>query len=84
MSHEGGYGSSPHMRMVAWSILAMGVSLAIVIVLYIGFGWEPGSNFSDRVMKRQQEELREQYDLPPAQELTPQEALIPPSLRDLD
>lgn len=84
MAHEDGYGSSPHMRIVAWSILAMGVSLAVVILLYIGFGWEPGSNFSDRVMKAQQEELRDRSGLPPAQELTPQEALIPPSLRDLN
>ena len=84
MAHEGGYGSSPHMRTVAWSILVMGVSLAVVIVLYVGFGWEAGSNFSDRVMKGQQEELREQYGLPPAEEITPQEAQIPPSLRDLN
>lgn len=84
MAHEGGYGSSPHMRTVAWSILVMGVSLAIVIALYIGFGWMPGSNFSNEVMKEQQEELREQYGLPPAEELTAEEAEIPPSLRDLD
>lgn len=84
MAHEGGYGSSPHMRTVAWSILVMGVSLAIVIVLYIGFGWMPGSNFSNEVMKDQQEELREQYGLPPTEELTAKEAEIPPSLRDLN
>lgn len=84
MAHEGGYGSSPHMRTVAWSILVMGVSLAVVIVLYIGFGWMPGSNFSNEVMRGQQEELREQYGLPPVQELTAEEAEIPPSLRDLD
>jgi hypothetical protein len=84
MAHEGGYGSSPHMRTVALSILVMGVSLAIIIVLYISFGWEAGSNFSDRVMKDQQEELREQYGLPPTEEITAQEAQIPPSLRDLD
>ena len=84
MAHEGGYGGSPHMRTVAWSILVMGVSLAVVIVLYIGFGWMPGSNFSNEVMKDQQEELREQYGLPPTEELTAEEAEIPPSLRDLN
>jgi hypothetical protein len=84
MAHEGGYSSSPHMRTVAWSILVMGVSLAIVIVLYIEFGHMPGSNFSNQVMRGQQEELREQYGLPPAREITEQEAEIPPSLRDLD
>ena len=84
MAHEGGYGSSPHMKTVAWSILVMGLSLAIVIVLYIGFGHMPGSNFSNQVMRGQQVELREQYDLPPAIEITEQEAEIPPSLRDLD
>lgn len=84
MAHEGGYGSSPHMRTVAWSILVMGVSLAVVIILYIGFGHMPGSNFSNEVMKGQQEELREKYGLPPAKDITAEEAEIPPSLRDLD
>lgn len=79
----GGYGSSPHMRTVAWSILVMGISLAIVILLYIWFGWEAGSKFSDDIMREQQADLREQYGLPPAEEVTPQEAEIPPSLRDL-
>lgn len=79
----GGYGSSPHMRTVAWSILVMGISLAVIILLYIWFGWLPGSNFSDDIMREQQAELREQYGLPPAEEITPEEAEIPPSLRDL-
>ena len=83
MTHEGGYGSSPHMRTVAWSILVMGVSLAVVIMLYIWFGWEAGSNFSNDVMREQQIGLREQYGLPPAEEITAEEAEIPPSLRDL-
>lgn len=84
MAHEGGgYGSSPHMRVVAWSILAMGVSLAIVMVLYVWIGWMPGSSFSDEIMREQQTELREQYGLPPAAEV-PEELLeTPPSLRNL-
>jgi hypothetical protein len=79
---EGGYG--PHMKTVAWSILVMGVSLAIIIVLYIGFGWMPGSKFSDDIMRDQQNALRTEYDLPPIEEVTPEEAEIPPSLRSLD
>ena len=80
-SEGGGYGSSPNMRVVAWSILVMGVSLAIVILLYVWFGWEPGSRFSDDIMHEQQTELREQYGLPPAPVVTPKDAEVPPSLR---
>ena len=79
---EGGYGSSPHMKMVAWSILAMGVSLAIVIVLWAWFGYI-GPKFSDQVLREQQETLREEYGFKHLPELTPQEAQIPPSLRNL-
>jgi hypothetical protein len=79
--HTGGYGDSPHMRTVAWSILVMGVSLAIVMVLFVWFGHMPGSNFSDEVMREQQEQLRLQYGLPPAPEVSDKDAQIPPSLR---
>lgn len=79
-----GYGSSPHMKTVAWSMLVMGVSLAIIIVLYVWFGWMPGSNFSDDIMREQQDALRVEYGLPPVEEITPEEAEIPPSLRDLN
>jgi hypothetical protein len=84
MAHEGGgYGSSPNMRIVAWSILVMGVSLAIVMVLYVWIGWIPGSGFSDEIMREQQAELREQYGLAPMEEV-PEELLeTPPSLRNL-
>lgn len=79
MAHdEGGYG--PHMKTVAWSILVMGVSLALVIVLWVGFGWI-GPKFSDQVLREQQEGLREQYGLEPLPHITEQEAQIPPSLR---
>jgi hypothetical protein len=77
---EGGYGSN--MKTVAWSILVMGISLAIVIVLWVWFGWI-GPNFSDEVLRHQQEDLREQYGFEPLPELTEEEARIPPSLRDL-
>ncbi len=80
-SHEstGGY-HSKEMKVVAWSILVMGISLAIVIVLWASFGYI-GPKFSDEVMREQQANLREQYGLPPAPIVTEEEAEIPPSLR---
>jgi hypothetical protein len=81
MAHEGGYGDSPYMKTVALSLLIMGVSIAIIILLYIWFGWEAGSNFSNDIMREQQSTLRAQYGLPPTEEITPEEAEIPPSLR---
>lgn len=66
---------------VAWAILVMGVSLAIVIVLYVSFG-HIGPSFSDDVLTQQQAELRRQYDLPQEEVITdPQVLLTPPSLR---
>jgi hypothetical protein len=83
--HEGGgYGSSPHMRTVALSILVMGVSLAIIMILYISFGWQPGSHFSDDIMRDRQVALRTEHGLPPVEEVSPEEAEIPPSLRNLN
>lgn len=82
-AESGGYGSSPHMKTVAWSILIMGISLAIIIILYIWIGWIPGSGFSDDIMREQQDALRVEYGLPPVEEITPEEAEIPPSLRGL-
>lgn len=82
MAHdEGGYG--PHMKTVALAILVMGVSLTLVIVLWVGFGWI-GPKFSDEVLREQQTMLRDQYGLEPLPEITEEEAQIPPSLRDLD
>jgi hypothetical protein len=82
MAHdEGGYG--PHMKTVALAILVMGVSLALVIVLWVGFGWI-GPKFSDEVLREQQTMLRDQYGLEPLPTITEEEAQIPPSLRDLN
>jgi hypothetical protein len=67
---------------VAWSILVMGLSLAVIILLWAWFG-HIGPKFSDEVMLNQQEMLREQYGLPPAPEVSPDEAETPPSLRGL-
>jgi hypothetical protein len=64
-SETGGYGSSPYMKAVAWSILVMGISLAIVIVLYLWFGYI-GPSFSSSRQLEQQQELRAQYGLPPS------------------
>jgi hypothetical protein len=68
------------MKKVAWSILAMGISLAIVIVLWVWFGWI-GPGFSDQVLRHQQADLRQQYGFEQIPELTEKEAQTPPSLR---
>jgi len=76
---EGGY-YSHNMKIVGWSILVMGISLAMIIVLWGWFG-HIGPKFSDEVLREQQGTLREQYGLPPAPEISEEEAQIPPSLR---
>jgi hypothetical protein len=60
----------------------MGVSLAVIVIMYISFG-HIGSSFSTGVMKQQQEKLRERYGLPPLPPVSPEEAEIPPSLRGI-
>ncbi len=67
---------------VAASILVMGISLAIVIILWVWFGYI-GPAFSDEVMREQQATLRDQYGFEPLQQLTKEELETPPSLRDL-
>jgi hypothetical protein len=78
-SHEGGY-YSKEMKTVAWSILVMGISLAIIIVLWAWFG-HIGPRFSDEVLLNQQKTLRDQYGLPQAELVNEEQAQIPPSLR---
>ena len=68
------------MKIVAPSILVMGVTLAVVIVFWAWFA-HIGPSFSDDVLREQQRILREQYGLPPTEEITPEEAQILPSLR---
>ncbi|UVS69314.1 hypothetical protein [Nitrososphaera viennensis] len=75
---EGGY----HMTGVAACILVMGISIAIVILLWAWFG-HIGPSFSDDVMLQQQETLRAQYGFEPMPKITEEEAKIPPSLRGL-
>lgn len=78
--HEpsGGY----QMTGVAWSILVMGVSLAIVFLLWVWFG-HIGPKFSEEALLEQQANLREQYGFEPLPKITAEEAQIPPSLRNL-
>ena len=80
--NEGNKGYSPHMRGVALGILVMGVSLAVIIILWIGFG-HIGPAFSTQIMQQQQESLRKQYGLPPESQLSPKELEVPPSLRNI-
>jgi plastocyanin len=75
-------GYTPHMRGVALGILVMGISLAIIIVLWATIGYQ-GPDFSTQVMERQQEMLHEQYGLPPPPELSPEMLQVPPSLRSV-
>lgn len=75
---SGGY----QMTGVAWSVLVMGISLAIIFLLWVWFGYI-GPKFSDGVLIEQQEALREQYGFEPLPHITPEEAQIPPSLRNL-
>jgi plastocyanin len=70
------------MRGVALGILVMGISLAIIIVLWATIGYQ-GPDFSTQVMERQQEMLHEQYGLPPPPELSPEMLQVPPSLRSV-
>lgn len=66
---------------VAWSILVMGISLAVVIVLYVWFGYI-GPSFSEDVLMEQQTDMREQYNLPLQETITDPDVLqTPPSLR---
>ena len=79
--NEEGKGYSPHMRGVALGILVMGVSLAVIIIMWIEFGYR-GPAFSTQIMQQQQESLRKQYGLPPLPQLTPETLEVPPSLRN--
>jgi hypothetical protein len=77
-----GYGTSPYMKTVALSILVMGVSIAVVILLWIWFGYI-GSSFSSHRLLDQQQELRQQYDLPPQPPVPASQLEVPPSERGL-
>jgi len=71
-------------KMVAWSILIMGISLATVIILWAWIGYI-GPTFSREVLITQQKILRQHYHLPPRPVITdPTLLLTPPSLRNIN
>jgi plastocyanin len=70
------------MRGVALGILVMGISLAVIILLWIEFGYR-GPTFSTQIMQQQQESLRKQYGLPPEPKMSPEMLEVPPSLRNI-
>lgn len=77
----GGYSN---MNGVAWSILVMGLSLAIIIVAYVVFG-HIGPSFSSERINVQQAELRKEYGLPAQEVIRNQSILLtPPSLRTVN
>jgi hypothetical protein len=70
-----------HMKGVAWSILVMGLSLAIIIIAYVVYG-HIGPSFSAERINEQQAELRKEYGLPAQEVIRNQSVLLtPPSLR---
>jgi hypothetical protein len=80
-------GQEPHgynnLNGVALSILVMGLSLAVVILLWIWFG-HVGPSFSDETLAQQQKNLRQQFALPYKPIITdPRLLQTPPSLRNL-
>lgn len=77
-----GYGSDPNMKKVALSILVMGISLALVIILYVSFGYI-GPTFSSNRMLQQQNELSKQYGLKPPPIIPKSLLEVPPSERAL-
>ena len=73
-----------HMKGVAWSILVMGLSLAVIIIAYVMFG-HIGPSFSAERINEQQAELRKEYGLPSQEVIRNQSVLLtPPSLRDVN
>ena len=78
----GGDGYGPHMKTVALTMLVMGVSIALVIVLWIWFG-HIGAPYSFDRLHDQQAELRQQYGLPVENQVPKEMLEVPPSLRNL-
>ncbi len=73
-----------HMKGVALSILAMGISIGIIIIAYVVFG-HIGPSFSAERINTQQAELRQEYGLPVREVIRNQTVLLtPPSLRDIN
>jgi hypothetical protein len=80
---EAGGGYQNSLTPVAWAILVMGVSLAVVILLYVWIG-HIGPTYSSDTLQRQQQELRQQFHLPYRPTITDPKVLqTPPSERGL-
>jgi hypothetical protein len=78
---EGGYQN--RLIPVAWAILVMGISLAVVMLLYVWIG-HIGPTYSSDTLQKQQQELRQQYGLPYKPAITdPKTLQTPPSERGL-
>ena len=72
-----------NMTTIALSILVMGVSLALVILLWVWIG-HIGPTYSSDTLTQQQKTLRQHYGLTPQPVITdPKLLLTPPSLRDV-
>jgi hypothetical protein len=78
---EGHNAYEKDMRTVAIAILVMGVSIALVIIMYNVFG-HIGPSFSTGVMSTQQHNLRVQYGLPACKPVPPNLKEVPPSQRN--
>jgi hypothetical protein len=82
-SREGQEAGYQNLTPVAWAILVMGLSLAAVIILYVSFG-HIGPSFSSDTLQKQQQALRQQYNLPYRPLITdPKMLQTPPSERGL-
>jgi hypothetical protein len=80
--HERQSTYSKDMKVVAITILIMGVSLAIVAILYVIIG-HIGPSFSSSVMSTEQSKLRTQYGLPSCNPVPKDMLEVPPSLRNI-
>jgi len=70
------------MKTVAWAILVMGISIVLVIVLWLSFG-HIGPSYSAGILQTQQTILRKQYGLP-TQQTSSSQLEVPPSLRGIE
>src|ERR1044072_6621556 len=82
-SHDSDSGSYyKTMKGVAATILIMGVSLVIVILLWEWFVYI-GPHFSSEQMLKQPDALIQHYRLPPREKVSKEQLQVPPSLRNI-
>jgi len=82
-NHEEEQTSQGHRRLtpVGLGIIIMGISIALVVILWLSIG-HIGSSYSSNIMIKQQETLRPRYGLLPKRVITDPKILqMPPSLR---